>query len=719
MTTPDESSDPTPDAVRSNRRTMLRRLGAFGAGTGAALGTQLAGASPASAAGSDFRARRASERKWRLTNPVLPAGTLAVATDTFVLKVGDGRHRWRSLPGYVPESRIEDVLTRRLDGLRETILQDLADDVAAGPELLDRHFVQIANRPVNLRDRMPAGHAADDPADDWVARAVAESGTVEWPGDLALTFTDPAGINVPEGVTLRADAGAIATIRHTGPGVRVAGSLHGLTVVRTSAATLHDVGVLVLPASVRPRVSSVSVEGGTACFAVGGYEGVPGTSADALLVDCSGRTDAPSSFVFRIDESENVELTHCRGLGSQLDSIKLRRRSRQVRVIGGQFTGARAGDGLDGFGGAEQVYIGGGAIFHGNGHNGLVVKTDDLAGMSPRDQAATFGTPQRLVIDGVMAIGNGGSGIALHRSDAADSDVSAGAAIPWLRGVSLAHVVSADNAGFGVFLNLRAAHVSGVIASRNHQDGVRVHARARDVTLTGVHALGNGSAGQSWDGFHLAGQRIWLTQCLASGVDVDAVADDDLAAAVKASRYGFRIPSGALVHLAQCGAYHNATAPISDSDGRSVLIDCDLGSAPTGVQLGPGGAVGARDGAAFRQLLKLTAGGGSPAVQVGDTTVADLLLAARAGGTVTVGAPLRPQTGGHGLGLPTSRWKDLWLDGPVNLGGGPTISSGTGTPEQVVTAAPGSLYCRSDGVPGAALYVKTTDTGTTGWIAIA
>lgn len=642
---PTAPGDAAPPATR---RSLLRRWGALGAGAATAVGGQVIGAAPASAAGSDFRARRATERRWRLINPVLPAGTLAVATDTHVLKVGDGRRRWASLPSYVPESRLDAALTRRIEGLKRELLLELADDSAdsdasggtgeTGDVLLERRFVQLSHRPVNLRDRIPAGNGVGDPADAWVAAAIADSTSVEWPAGLALTFTDPSGLHVPEGTTLRAEEGARATIAHAGPGVRVAGTLHGLAVDRPVAATVHDVGVLVVPASVRPRVSAVSVEGGTACFAVGGHEGAPGSTVDALLVDCTGRTTAASSFVFRIDESENVELLHCRALGSQLDAIKLRRRSRQVRVVGGHFTGAVAGDGLDGFAGAEQVYIGGGAFFHDNGHNGLVVKTDDLTGLSLAEQAATFGTPQRIVIDGVLTTGNGGSGIALHRSDATDSDVAAGVSVPWLRGVSVANAVSADNGGFGLFLNLRTAHVSGVIASRNRQDGVRVHAHARDVTLSGVHALGNGTPGAPWDGFHLAGQRIWLSQCMAFGVDSDAVTDADLAAATKVSRYGFRIASGALVHLAQCGSFHNATAPISDSDGRAVLVDCDLGAA---------------------------------------------------------------------------------LRGALALGGGPRLTTGPGTPQGVVSAGPGSIFCRSDGSPGAAVYVKTAGTGTSGWIAIA
>jgi hypothetical protein len=45
------------------------------------------------------------------------------------------------------------------------------------------------------------------------------------------------------------------------------------------------------------------------------------------------------------------------------------------------------------------------------------------------------------------------------------------------------------------------------------------------------------------------------------------------------------------------------------------------------------------------------------------------------------------------------------------------ITSGTGTPEGVVTASPGGLFLRTDGGANATLYRKETGTGNTGWVA--
>jgi hypothetical protein len=46
-----------------------------------------------------------------------------------------------------------------------------------------------------------------------------------------------------------------------------------------------------------------------------------------------------------------------------------------------------------------------------------------------------------------------------------------------------------------------------------------------------------------------------------------------------------------------------------------------------------------------------------------------------------------------------------------------TWTSGSGSPEGVVTAPVGSLYSRTDGVAGASFYVKESGTGNTGWVA--
>ena len=49
----------------------------------------------------------------------------------------------------------------------------------------------------------------------------------------------------------------------------------------------------------------------------------------------------------------------------------------------------------------------------------------------------------------------------------------------------------------------------------------------------------------------------------------------------------------------------------------------------------------------------------------------------------------------------------------------PIFIEGPGTPEGAIAAKKGARYYRTDGSAGTFLYVKTTDSGNTGWIAYA
>lgn len=60
---------------------------------------------------------------------------------------------------------------------------------------------------------------------------------------------------------------------------------------------------------------------------------------------------------------------------------------------------------------------------------------------------------------------------------------------------------------------------------------------------------------------------------------------------------------------------------------------------------------------------------------------------------------------------------NIYIDGAEVHINGVILFSGVGSPEGVVTAPIGSIYTRSDGVPGATLYVKESGTDDTGWAA--
>lgn len=72
----------------------------------------------------------------------------------------------------------------------------------------------------------------------------------------------------------------------------------------------------------------------------------------------------------------------------------------------------------------------------------------------------------------------------------------------------------------------------------------------------------------------------------------------------------------------------------------------------------------------------------------------------------------------------SSTWTNVYaayqttrVDGKMQFNGGPTLNTGSGSPESSVTASIGSLYLRTDGGTSTTLYVKESGTGNTGWVA--
>lgn len=71
------------------------------------------------------------------------------------------------------------------------------------------------------------------------------------------------------------------------------------------------------------------------------------------------------------------------------------------------------------------------------------------------------------------------------------------------------------------------------------------------------------------------------------------------------------------------------------------------------------------------------------------------------------------------LGSTSQRWNNSYSANFRPGAGTATWTSGTGTPEGVVTATVGSIFARTDGAANTTLYVKESGAGNTGWISSA
>lgn len=105
-----------------------------------------------------------------------------------------------------------------------------------------------------------------------------------------------------------------------------------------------------------------------------------------------------------------------------------------------------------------------------------------------------------------------------------------------------------------------------------------------------------------------------------------------------------------------------------------------------------------------------------------DGSDSNIQLQLRSKGTATIG--LNTTSGGGSGGFNSgdgSGTNNFAVNGTGNiyrLGGAALfIVSGSGSPETVVSAGIGSLYCRTDGGASTSLYVKESGSGNTGWIA--
>lgn len=93
------------------------------------------------------------------------------------------------------------------------------------------------------------------------------------------------------------------------------------------------------------------------------------------------------------------------------------------------------------------------------------------------------------------------------------------------------------------------------------------------------------------------------------------------------------------------------------------------------------------------------------------------------GSEVTLGLDFIPDTdAAYDIGSPSFQIKDIYVSGAIiggsiALPGGITWTSGSGSPEAVVTAPIGSLYSNTAGGASTTLYVKTSGAGNTGWTA--
>lgn len=473
-----------------------------------------------------------------------------------------------------------------------------------------------------------------------------------------------ASVSVPSGATLRGrnnDSRLVLPAGATYPAIDIDGQtdvkVERLRVTRAAATAANACAVRVRGASNRVDLIDVRAESLNSGFRIVGGEGsTPGVCTRVTMTRC--RATSSDVYGFWIDDVDGLELAHCTSNVSGLDGVKLRKKTKNVTITGGWFTGATGGDGMDAYAGGESFTIQG-ASFSGNTINGLTIKCDDLNKSDPTN----YGLPRNITLTGLRCDNNGGNGLGIHRNGSTDD-----ATEPLVARVTVAGGTFNGNTGHGLFIRSRQISLLGVLAANNQGNGIRVEPTAFDIAIMAPQCAGNGRRDAVTDGISVAGQRVQIFGGTSIGSDPDgATSDADLSAGTKYQRYGLRLEAtatGAVV--VGLTLKYNVTAPLSNSTTDALVINGTGSDAAESMYLPNNRKIQAyKAGGTLTDLLNLTA---ADALNIGkaDATSTNLFgavintfarLQTQASTTTTAGLRVPPGT------APTSPANgDIWTD---------------------------------------------------------
>lgn len=171
----------------------------------------------------------------------------------------------------------------------------------------------------------------------------------------------------------------------------------------------------------------------------------------------------------------------------------------------------------------------------------------------------------------------------------------------------------------------------------------------------------------------------------------------------------------------------DATAQVSVAGPTAATVDTAVMVAPTFTRAGSqrSAAVSAQAATADSllaypavtgvEVLSAARSGGSTISRLTGVAIGEQVGARQANTDLLVGATT-PANGDYALYVQSPR--ESVFKGPLRLvhEAGPRLMAGSGSPEGIVPAPAGSLFLRTDGGPGSALYVKERGTGSTGWV---
>lgn len=299
---------------------------------------------------------------------------------------------------------------------------------------------------------------------------------------------------------------------------------------------------------------------GRSIYADGSMGAVPGTIRE---LDMRGvkALNSPTSTGIDLADVDGYSLIDVTSSGHHSDGLKLRKKVLNGSIIGGHYNDngkSGIGGGINGFAGGDSFTIAGGTETARNGSDGISLKS----GEPNRTDAANYGYVRRIQISDINSHHNVGRGIDLSHSEPLDLTS------PMLATVTVTGGMLVENGEQGLLNNARNVTVTGVHAIRNGTYGFSDLQRAMDSRYDSCVAIANSqSAAGTYDGFLLAGNSGSLVNCLALGADADTIGQtSDYDSLTKYHRYGFRIHTDAVGRweLTNCESRYHANAPTSN-----------------------------------------------------------------------------------------------------------------------------------------------------------
>ncbi len=314
----------------------------------------------------------------------------------------------------------------------------------------------------------------------------------------------------------------------------------------TPAALVKLYGIQVGGQSSDTLIENIHVDGCFRGFNIAGGEGHhPGISQRVTLRDClATHSTTPTAntgqFGFNIDDCDQVTLINCHANHHWLDGLKLRKKTRNVTIMGGSFNhngeakaGGGAGDGIDAYAGGDTFNFSNIICEHNYG-NGITIKTGPLN--NPPD-AANYGYVKNANLSGLRMCHNAGNGVYIGRSSSDEPSE------PLVSGITIHGGLFEGNGLSGIYLRGRNISAIAPFVKGNGREGITVAPNTFDADIIAPKVLANATNKPGYyPGILISGTRIKIRGGTINGKDANTVTQDgDYAALTAMHNHGIVI----------------------------------------------------------------------------------------------------------------------------------------------------------------------------------